>query len=65
MLTLPIPNHPTLSLSDSTRALLEKAKDAGLEGTSDATAVAIPAQFTAMECENSWSLFSIHEGESV
>ncbi|KAJ7302672.1 hypothetical protein DFH08DRAFT_826417 [Mycena albidolilacea] len=51
MLTLPIQNHPTLSLSDSTRALLEKAKDTGLKGTSDVMAVAIPAQFTAMECE--------------
>ncbi|KAJ7802692.1 hypothetical protein B0H14DRAFT_3488196 [Mycena olivaceomarginata] len=63
MLTLPIPNHPTLSLSDSTRALLEKAKDAGLEGTSDATVVAIPAQFTAMECDKFLELFSIHEGD--
>jgi hypothetical protein len=51
MLSLPIPNHPTISLGENARAWLEKAKIAGVDGTSDATAVELPALFTAFECE--------------
>ncbi|KAJ6597752.1 hypothetical protein DFH09DRAFT_1304519 [Mycena vulgaris] len=51
MLTLPIPAHPTISLSDSTTEYLAKAKEAGLDGTSDATALELPIKFSATECE--------------
>ncbi|KAJ7691645.1 hypothetical protein B0H14DRAFT_3531832 [Mycena olivaceomarginata] len=51
MLSLPIPNHPTISMGENARAWLEKAKIAGVNGTSDATAVELPALFTAFECE--------------
>ncbi|KAJ7757363.1 hypothetical protein DFH07DRAFT_958724 [Mycena maculata] len=51
MLTLPIPNHPTVPLTGSTKDFLEKARAAGVDGTSDETAVSLPEKFTAMECE--------------
>ncbi|KAJ7751166.1 hypothetical protein B0H14DRAFT_2636082 [Mycena olivaceomarginata] len=51
MLSLLIPNHPTISLGENAWAWLEKAKIAGVDGTSDATAVEFPALFTAFECE--------------
>ncbi|KAJ7435446.1 hypothetical protein FB451DRAFT_1464202 [Mycena latifolia] len=51
MLTLPIPDHPPVSLTGSTKEFLDKARKAGLDGTSDETAVELPAQFTATECE--------------
>jgi hypothetical protein len=49
MLTLPIPDHPPLLLGDSTLALLAKATESGLDGTSDQTAVLLPPQFTSTE----------------
>ncbi|KAF8144679.1 hypothetical protein K438DRAFT_1992602 [Mycena galopus ATCC 62051] len=51
MLSLPIAGHPPLKLTESTKELIEQARTAGLDGTSDATAVPLPAQFTAVECQ--------------
>ncbi|KAJ7082084.1 hypothetical protein B0H15DRAFT_952760 [Mycena belliarum] len=51
MLTLPIPNHPPISLTDNTKDWIQKARDAGLDGTSDATAVQLPDKFTNIDCE--------------
>ncbi|KAJ7787796.1 hypothetical protein B0H14DRAFT_2629002 [Mycena olivaceomarginata] len=51
MLSLPIAGHPPLKLTESTKQLIEQARTARLDGTSDATAVPLPAQFTAAECQ--------------
>jgi hypothetical protein len=51
MLSLPIAGHPPLKLTESSKDLIELARKAGLDGTSDSTAVPLPAQFTAMECQ--------------
>ncbi|KAJ7024268.1 hypothetical protein C8F04DRAFT_1270457 [Mycena alexandri] len=51
MLTLPIPDHPPLSLSTNAQEYLVQARKNGLEGSTDETAVEIPAQFKAAEIE--------------
>ncbi|KAJ7712775.1 hypothetical protein B0H16DRAFT_1702723 [Mycena metata] len=42
MLSLPIPGHPPLCLNRNSKELLQKAKEASLDGTSDETAVKSP-----------------------
>lgn len=51
MLTLPIPDHAPASLSTSAREYFAEAKKKGLEGSTDKTAVEIPAQFKVAEIE--------------
>ncbi|KAJ6502954.1 hypothetical protein C8R47DRAFT_1252012 [Mycena vitilis] len=51
MLTLPIPDHPAPSESDNAKVFLDRARAAGLDGTSDATAVPFPTQFSSTDCE--------------
>ncbi|KAJ7700202.1 hypothetical protein B0H16DRAFT_1705705 [Mycena metata] len=51
MLSLPIPGHPPLRLNQTSKELLQKAKEAGLDGTSDETAVKFPPHFTSSECD--------------
>ncbi|KAJ6530482.1 hypothetical protein DFH09DRAFT_1093529 [Mycena vulgaris] len=51
MLTLPVPGAPASSLSKSSKDLIEWGKKAGLDGTSDATAVAFPQNFSQEDCE--------------
>ncbi|KAJ7831053.1 hypothetical protein B0H14DRAFT_3464371 [Mycena olivaceomarginata] len=53
MLTLPQPPPEALSptLSQGSRGLIEQAAQAGLDGTTDETAVALPATLSAEECE--------------
>ncbi|KAJ7714867.1 hypothetical protein B0H16DRAFT_1898951 [Mycena metata] len=51
MLSLPIPGHPPLCLNQTSKELLQKAKEAGLDGTSDETAVKFPPHFTSSECD--------------
>jgi hypothetical protein len=53
MLTLPQPPPEALSptLSQGSRGLIERAAQAGLDGTTDETAVALPATLSAEECE--------------
>ncbi|KAJ7485617.1 hypothetical protein FB451DRAFT_1392350 [Mycena latifolia] len=50
MLTLPVPGHLPLELSQSSKELIELARKDGLDGTSDATAVTLPDKFSADEC---------------
>ncbi|KAJ7084091.1 hypothetical protein C8R44DRAFT_894237 [Mycena epipterygia] len=63
MLTLPIPALAPLSLTDNAKDHLTKARDQGLEGTSDETAVVFPAQFKAAEIE-SFLVFMFLQGWS-
>ncbi|KAJ7506056.1 hypothetical protein B0H11DRAFT_1903971 [Mycena galericulata] len=51
MLTLPIPNYPSASSMESSKDWIEAGRKAGADGSSDQTAVQLPAQFTATECE--------------
>jgi hypothetical protein len=53
MLTLPQPPPEALSptLSQGSRGLIERAAQAGLDGTMDETAVALPETLSAEECE--------------
>ncbi|KAJ6592417.1 hypothetical protein B0H19DRAFT_1245294 [Mycena capillaripes] len=51
MLSLPNPALPPLKLTDNSREYLAKAKEQGLEATSDETAIILPAQFSGMEIE--------------
>ncbi|KAJ7336839.1 hypothetical protein DFH08DRAFT_1017957 [Mycena albidolilacea] len=53
MLTLPQPPLEALSptLSQGSRGLIERAAQAGLDGTTDETAVALPETLSAEECE--------------
>lgn len=51
MLTLPIAGAAPPSLSQSSKSLLESAKNSGLDGTSDETAVAFPEMLDHVECE--------------
>jgi hypothetical protein len=51
MLTLPVPIHVHPALSQSSKELIEFARNAGLDGTSDATAIVLPDRFSAEECE--------------
>ncbi|KAJ7663586.1 hypothetical protein B0H17DRAFT_1211601 [Mycena rosella] len=51
MLTLPISGAAGLSLSQSSKDLIEAARKAGHDGSSDATAVAFPKIFTGADCE--------------
>ncbi|KAJ7352038.1 hypothetical protein DFH08DRAFT_1077839 [Mycena albidolilacea] len=53
MLTLPQPPPEALSptLSQGSRGLIERAAQAGLDGTTDETAVALPETLSAEECE--------------
>ncbi|KAJ7259954.1 hypothetical protein B0H12DRAFT_1069855 [Mycena haematopus] len=50
MLSLPVPGHPPLNLTENSKDLLERARKAGLDGTSDATAIEFPERFSAAEC---------------
>ncbi|KAJ7088974.1 hypothetical protein C8R44DRAFT_892596 [Mycena epipterygia] len=49
MLTLPIPEHTSSPLSENSMVWLERAKKAGLDGTSDATAVEMPDEISTAE----------------
>ncbi|KAJ7878201.1 hypothetical protein B0H13DRAFT_2346745 [Mycena leptocephala] len=51
MLSLPIPGHPPLQLTQDSKDLIEQARKANLDGTSDATAAEFPDHFTSAECE--------------
>ncbi|KAJ7211372.1 hypothetical protein GGX14DRAFT_565245 [Mycena pura] len=51
MLTLPNPKQPPLSLTQNAREWFERSRQLGLEGTSDATALPLPEQFTPSEIE--------------
>jgi hypothetical protein len=50
-----------MSLADNAKEYLEKARKEGLEGTSDETAVLLPAQFTTAELEKFFE-FSFLQG---
>ncbi|KAJ7500564.1 hypothetical protein B0H11DRAFT_2378436 [Mycena galericulata] len=51
MLTLPIPERPLGSLTETSKEWVETGRKAKLEGFGDQEAVQLPPQFTAMECE--------------
>ncbi|KAJ7104930.1 hypothetical protein C8R44DRAFT_746177 [Mycena epipterygia] len=54
MLTLPIPNHPLLSLSKSSKEFLEEARKVGLDGTS-----------SPLNGKGFWSMCPIHGAAST
>ncbi|KAJ6477069.1 hypothetical protein C8R45DRAFT_1158367 [Mycena sanguinolenta] len=51
LFTLPHPNIPPMGLTDNARDWFQKARELGLDGTSDELAIMLPPQLAAIEIE--------------